>query len=318
MAETIKVPGVGQVKRAYVIAGGALVVGIVGYAWWSRGSGGGDVPAYSEEDISDVVTDTPGGSAGSPANSGGDSTDGSTDPDSDAEWVNLAASLLEGSYELTAIHEALGLYITGQPLTSAQERIVRAAIGVAGYPPGGRYAITPITTPSPSALTEPTGVKVASRTSSSVSLSWSAVSGASGYRIYRGSTRDGESSGTSYTDSGLSASSSYTWQVSAVDASGKEGPKSSGVRGTTLAASKPPASTPKPSGAPRHRTWLISPANRTLSALVASYNKRYGTRHTWEAIWQFNLKYRPASTVKTLKSRGPHKVVLGSAFWFPY
>jgi hypothetical protein len=82
-----------------------------------------------------------------------------------------------------------------------------------------------------------------------------------------------------------------------------------------------PMPTPRPVPGPtklRYRTIYITPAARSLSAAVAAYNRKYGTRHTWQDVWNYNLKNRPASTVKTLKNRGPNKVYLGSSFWIPY
>jgi hypothetical protein len=84
----------------------------------------------------------------------------------------------------------------------------------------------------------------------------------------------------------------------------------------TKAPPKPPAK-PKPTGPPKYRTITISPANNSLSKAVAAYNKRYKTHVTWQDVWNFNLRYRNASTVKTLKARGPNKVFIGSTFWVP-
>ncbi|HEY0693658.1 MAG TPA: cellulose binding domain-containing protein [Kribbella sp.] len=72
-------------------------------------------------------------------------------------------------------------------------------------------------------------------TSSSVSLSWSAVSGATSYNVYRNGTKVGTSSGTSYTDTGLTASTAYSYQVSASNSVG-EGAKSGALSVTTQAA----------------------------------------------------------------------------------
>ncbi|MGW4205013.1 hypothetical protein [Streptomyces sp. NPDC004726] len=82
---------------------------------------------------------------------------------------------------------------------------------------------------------------------------------------------------------------------------------------------KPPAPKPKPpvGKVPPYRTATITPANRTLSALVAAYNKRYGTKHAWRTVWEFNLRYRSASTAAKLRARGPNKTYLGSTFWIP-
>ncbi|MGZ0149249.1 cellulose binding domain-containing protein [Kribbella sp. WER1] len=67
---------------------------------------------------------------------------------------------------------------------------------------------------------------------SSVSLTWSAASGATSYNVYRNGTKVGSPAGTSYTDSGLSASTAYSYQVSASNSAG-EGPKSSSISVTT-------------------------------------------------------------------------------------
>lgn len=72
-----------------------------------------------------------------------------------------------------------------------------------------------------------------SATSSSVSLSWSAVSGASSYHVYRDGSLVGSPSGTAYTDDGLAAGTSYAYAVAAVDSSGVEGARSGTVTGVT-------------------------------------------------------------------------------------
>ncbi|MET9269639.1 cellulose binding domain-containing protein [Kribbella sp. NPDC003557] len=73
----------------------------------------------------------------------------------------------------------------------------------------------------------PTGLSGTS-TASSVSLTWSAASGATSYNVYRNGTKVGSPTGTSYTDSGLTANTTYSYQVSASNGAG-EGPKSGSV-----------------------------------------------------------------------------------------
>ncbi|MFJ4487049.1 chitinase [Streptomyces longwoodensis] len=80
----------------------------------------------------------------------------------------------------------------------------------------------------------PTGLKTTSVTSSSVGLSWSAVTGATSYALYRDGTRVQSVTGTSATVSGLAASTAYSFQVSAVNAAG-ESAKSAAVTATTSA-----------------------------------------------------------------------------------
>ncbi len=104
------------------------------------------------------------------------------------------------------------------------------ALGDGGGNPGGGDTQAP---------SVPQSLKVTGTTSSSVSLSWSASSddtGVSGYDVYRGSTLVGSASSTSYTNSGLSASTSYTYTVRARDAAGNTSAASAAVTATTSAS----------------------------------------------------------------------------------
>ncbi|WP_415947919.1 chitinase [Streptomyces sp. KLOTTS4A1] len=78
----------------------------------------------------------------------------------------------------------------------------------------------------------PTGLAVAGTTSSSVSLSWSAVPEATGYNVYRDGTKVESVSGTSATVGGLAADTSYSFQVSATNTAG-ESPRTAAVNGRT-------------------------------------------------------------------------------------
>jgi len=75
---------------------------------------------------------------------------------------------------------------------------------------------------------------------SQINLSWSVVSGATSYKIYRSTdsytTAIATTSGVSYSDTGLSTATSYSYKVSAVNAEG-EGEKSSVASATTNSAS---------------------------------------------------------------------------------
>ena len=82
-------------------------------------------------------------------------------------------------------------------------------------------------------LPAPTGLTVTGTTAATASLSWSAVSGAASYTVYRNGAAAGSATGTTFTDSGLTAGTSYTYTVAAVDSSGTAGPASSAVTATT-------------------------------------------------------------------------------------
>jgi len=86
--------------------------------------------------------------------------------------------------------------------------------------------------------TSPTGV-TATATSNSVTISWNSVLNADEYYIYRSSSsgwdKIGSSFTTSYTDTGLSANTTYTYNVAAHN-NGGEGPSSASVTVTTTLA----------------------------------------------------------------------------------
>jgi hypothetical protein len=85
------------------------------------------------------------------------------------------------------------------------------------------------------ALPAPTGVAVSGATNTTMNITWNAVSGASGYNVFRngGKVNGSLVAGTSFTDSGLTAATTYSWSVAAVDSAGAQGATSSSVSGTT-------------------------------------------------------------------------------------
>jgi hypothetical protein len=88
--------------------------------------------------------------------------------------------------------------------------------------------------------TVPTGLTVTGTTSSGVSLSWTASTdnvAVTGYSVYRGTTLAGNTTTTTFTDSGLSASTQYSYTVKAYDAAGNISAASTAVTATTSAGS---------------------------------------------------------------------------------
>ncbi|MGW4471229.1 NPCBM/NEW2 domain-containing protein [Nonomuraea sp. NPDC004354] len=86
------------------------------------------------------------------------------------------------------------------------------------------------------APTAPTGLAASKVTSNSVDLSWGASTdnvGVTGYGVYRGTTLIGSSTGTSFTATGLSASTPYTFTVKAKDAADNTSTASDAVSVTT-------------------------------------------------------------------------------------
>jgi chitodextrinase len=136
------------------------------------------------------------------------------------------------------------------------------ALTVSAIAASGGAVIDSVTlgTPAPSdttAPTVPTGL-TATPAGTSVALSWTASTdnvGVDHYNVYRDGAATPLTSvtGTSYTDSGLTAGTTYNYQVSAVDAAGNDS-------GTT--AMVPATTTPAPTGGTTVQATLL--ADRTI------------------------------------------------------
>ncbi|MFI9000414.1 chitinase [Streptomyces sp. NPDC053541] len=142
---------------------------------------------------------------------------GSGDPytwtQSAPDWQKLSTSFTTGASTTSVTIYTHGWYGTGA--------YVADDLSLLG--PGGDPVQTPAT---------PTGLTAGSVTSSSVSLSWPAVPGATSYRVYKDGAALATVTGTAYTATGLAASTAYSFQVSAVNSAG-ESAKSAAVSATT-------------------------------------------------------------------------------------
>ncbi|MCM3630844.1 lytic polysaccharide monooxygenase [Paenibacillus glycanilyticus] len=137
----------------------------------------------------------------------------------------------------------------------------------------------PVDTTAPSA---PTSLAATATAATSVTLSWNASTdnvGVTGYKIYRGTTLAAttSSTGTSYTVTGLTASTAYTFTVKSIDAAGNESGASNSLSVTTTA---PPAvDTTAPSapgglhimGAPTSSSLMLMWSPSTDNVAVAGY-----------------------------------------------
>ncbi|KOG61160.1 glycoside hydrolase family 18 protein [Streptomyces flaveolus] len=145
-------------------------------------------------------------------------TDVSTWTPDSTSWKQLSTTFTTGSSTTSVTVYTHGWY--GQAAYYADD------VSVYGPDGGGGGD------PAPTVPAAPAGLSVTGTTSSSVSLSWSAVSGATGYNVYRNGTKVTAVTGTSATVTGLAASTSYSFQVTATNAAG-ESAKSATVTGTT-------------------------------------------------------------------------------------
>ncbi len=95
--------------------------------------------------------------------------------------------------------------------------------------------VVPDTTPP----TVPTGLSATPVSSTQIDLSWTASTdnvGVTGYKVYRGGALVGSPATTSYSDTGLTASTSYSYTVAACDAANNCSAASNPVSATTLSA----------------------------------------------------------------------------------
>jgi len=122
----------------------------------------------------------------------------------------------------------------------------------------------------------PTGVNATAESSSSITVSWTAISNASGYYVYRSSsaadtyTKVGTTSDTSYMDTGLSVGTTYYYKVSAYNSDG-ESPQSLAASATTAYMDLSGTVTISPSG-------MVSPGTQ----LTASYSGNETVSYLWE------------------------------------
>jgi chitodextrinase len=93
------------------------------------------------------------------------------------------------------------------------------------------------------APTVPAGLTATSGGMTSVNLSWSASTddvAVTGYHVWRGTTRIATTTGTTFTDTGLTPATGYSYSVSAFDAAGNESAKSATAGVTTDADTSAP------------------------------------------------------------------------------
>src|SRR5213082_916737 len=117
----------------------------------------------------------------------------------------------------------------------------------------------------------PTGLRASAVSSSQINLSWAASSdnvGVSGYRVFRDGTQIATTSATSFPNTGLSPSTTYSYTVAAFDAAGNLSAQSSPASATTPAA---PDTTP-PSVPTGLRASAVSSSQINLSWAASSDN----------------------------------------------
>ncbi|MEO6102866.1 MAG: glycosyl hydrolase family 18 protein [Pseudoxanthomonas sp.] len=113
--------------------------------------------------------------------------------------------------------------------------------GATGTSATANITVNTVGTPDTIAPSVPAGLAATSVTSSSVNLGWSASfdnaggSGIAGYDVYRNGTLVGSPAGTSFSSTGLSASTAYNFRVRARDNAGNASAQGTQISATTSA-----------------------------------------------------------------------------------
>jgi len=156
MADVVKVPVIGNVKTPWLYAGGAAVVGIAAYAWWTRAG------ITETEDFAVELPATefePPTVVDSGINVGGAGGQGEPIARTNVEWRNMAQAEGEAlGFSQVVMQSALTKYLGKDRLGATEAAAMSAVVAILGQPPtGGPYSImlSPIEPPPPHA---PAGV----------------------------------------------------------------------------------------------------------------------------------------------------------------
>ncbi|WP_139490989.1 carbohydrate-binding protein [Brevibacillus dissolubilis] len=171
--------------------------------------------------------------------------------------VMMIASMVQAASAAAAAWAPNVAYKVGDLVSyqSYEYKCIQAHTSLTGWEPPNVPALwekqSGTTNPPPptgdtQAPSTPTNLTSSNITSSSVGLSWSASTdntGVTGYHVYRGTTLVATSTTTSYTVTGLAASTTYSFTVKAKDAAGNLSASSNSVSITTLSSTTPPPTT---------------------------------------------------------------------------
>jgi chitodextrinase len=146
----------------------------------------------------------------------------------------------------------------------------------------------------------PTSLVATPVSASQINLSWSASTdnvGVTGYKVYRNGVQVGTTAATSYSDTGLAASTGYSYTVAAYDAASNTSAQSGSVSATTLTSTS--TDTTAPIGSLQyHCNTNLGVTNQSLVDRVDRQRRRHGLHRIsqryerWFAGWEFIFRHR--------------------------
>jgi hypothetical protein len=253
----LALPAAALITAAAAVAAGAAPAFAVTNLLANPGFESGTLSGWTCSATDHVVT--------SPVHSGSDALAGAATSADDAQCSQQVSVQPNSSYSLTGWVEGSYVYLgdtgTGTSDTNTwtpsatnwQQLSTSFSTGAAttsvtvyvhGWYAQGTYHADDLSLTGPggggggggSAPAAPTGLAVTGTTASSASLAWTAPAGSvTGYNVYENGSKASSVSGTTATISGLAASTTYTFAVTAYNSVG-ESPVSGSVRATTASS----------------------------------------------------------------------------------
>jgi YD repeat-containing protein len=169
---------------------------------------------------------------------------------------------------------------TGSMTYSYQVAAYDAATNVSGL-----SSSINVTTPDTIAPTTPTSLSASAVSPSQINLSWggssdSGGSGLAGYRVYRNGSHIANTGATSYSDTGLSGATTYSYNVAAYDNATNTSAQSNTANATTL----PPVTVTVSNGNWRWRKFGSNPT-QVDPPVVCTGSGGSGTGYTYAWLW---------------------------------
>lgn len=216
-------------------------------------------------------------------------------PDGTYFWIDFRQAMAQfDNWSTTAIVSGVGIRIAPNTSSLVQSQLLDNTPDTTSFDdspltagrtftdPGTSLRITTVSTTSTSATVQvqftpdtqapsaPANLVATAKSSSSIGLTWGASSdntGVTGYRVYRNGGLVASPTTTSWTDTGLAAGTSYSYQVKAVDAA-----LNASAPSNTASASTPTADTQAPTAPTNLRATAAKSKTVSLSWGAASDN----------------------------------------------